>query len=116
MANVTVTTHIDVKRLTNKINSDKFGTFLATEWHGLYADWVPFRTGELYRKVRITPWQIEHYADHAAAVWNMNANFRKEFHPHASREWSKAAQPFQKPKLVNAAQIFVNRGGLNLSG
>ena len=41
-------------------------------------------------------------------------NFSTSKHPLASKEWDKAAEPNQKPKLRDAMQIYVDSGRLNL--
>lgn len=43
-------------------------------------------------------------------------SFRTDKHPLASREWDKAAEPTQKPKLIRAMQHYVDSGRLRLDG
>ena len=44
-----------------------------------------------------------------------NLNYQTDKHDLASAHWDKAAEPSQKPKLIQAMQKFVDRGGLGLS-
>jgi hypothetical protein len=41
--------------------------------------------------------------------------YKRDLNPLASREWDKAAEPTQKPKLVRAMQRYIDSGRLNLS-
>lgn len=60
-----VDNRINVKGLTNAVQSDKLWKYAATEWHRLYKDWVPMQTGELYRNVVFRPKEIEHISPYA---------------------------------------------------
>lgn len=37
--------------------------------------------------------------------------FSKQLHPKASAKWDKAAEPTQKPKLIQSLQSYVDSGG-----
>lgn len=108
--------HIDVQGHLNRVRSDKFWTFAATEWKRLYDPYVPYRTGTLANTVTITPGQIEHTVPYAAYIYNGNFRFRKDQHPKASRRWDKAAEPTQKPKLIHSMQAYVDSGRLKFGG
>lgn len=108
--------HIDIPRHLAKINDDKFWTFSAVEWHKLYMPYVPMLTGMLSQQVVITPGQIEHVVPYAHRMYEGNYRFRKDLHPLASREWDMAAEPTQKPKLIDAMQRYVDSGRLKLNG
>lgn len=108
--------NIDIDGHIRRARSGPFWVFAATEWHRLYQPFVPMRTGMLAQQVVITPGQIEHTAPYAHYIYDGNFNFRKDQHPLASREWDKAAEPTQKPKLINAMQRFVDSGRLNFDG
>lgn len=114
MASVTVTSNIDIPRNLRKIDNDAFWTFAATEWWKLYTPFVPFRTGALTQTVKITPKQIEHTVPYANAMYSGNFNFRKDYHPLASRQWDKAAIPTQAGKLIQSMQAYVDSGRLSL--
>jgi len=116
--------HIDVKRPLSGKSWQKLGLFAATEWHRLYHKYVPFRTGVLagqvgYEgrpgKVNFQPWQIEHTAPYAHRQYHGHFNFRKDLHPRASRMWDKAAEPTEKPKLVQSLQRFIDSGKISLN-
>lgn len=105
---------IDIPKHLGKVRGEKMGLYAAASWHRLYAKYVPYREGYLESTVEIRPWEIEHTVPYARKMYNGNFNFRKTLHPNASRMWDKAAEPTQKPKLVQELQAFVDRGGLNL--
>lgn len=105
---------IDVHRYISKAREDRFWLFAAQQWYKLYFPYVPYDTGMLARSVIIEPHQIEHIAPYAQYVYNGNFNFRKDQHPQATREWDKAAENVQKPKLIQTLQAYVDSGRLEL--
>lgn len=106
--------NIDVPKHMKKVQGDALGNYAAVSWHRLISPYTPFDTGFLQDTVRITPWVIEYVAPYAVPVYNGNFNFRRTYHPKASRMWDKAAAPTELPKLHDELQAFVDRGGLNL--
>lgn len=113
---VDVEVNINIPKHLAKARDPAFWTFAATEWHRLYMPYVPMRTGMLMSQVVITPGQIEHTVPYAHYIYDNNLRFRRDLHPLASREWDKAAEPTQKPKLIRAMQAYVDSGRLNLNG
>lgn len=108
-------TDINVKKHLKAVQSDRFGTFAASEWHRLYEPYVPYETGILANQVVITPWQIEHTAPYAAhQYYGIKHHFNKFYHPKASAKWDLAAAPTQKPKLIKTLQGYVDSGKLDL--
>lgn len=110
MAGITVTTDIDIPKAIKKINNDKFWTFAASEWHRLYAHYVPYRSGDLYKNVTIRPKEIEHNEPYAKEVYSTNKNYRKDHHALATCQWDKHATPTQGPRLIQSLQNYVDRG------
>ncbi|MBO5060240.1 MAG: hypothetical protein J6C82_04935 [Clostridia bacterium] len=55
------------------------------------------------------PGQKKHYTGEKLEI-------SKSRHPLASDHWDKAAEPTQKPKLIDSMQGYVNSGRLNLNG
>lgn len=53
-------------------------------------------------------------APYAVRNYNGNFNFRTDKHILASSKWDKAAEPTQKPKLVNFMQKYADSGRLKL--
>lgn len=47
------------------VRSYKFWKYAASEWHRLYKDWVPMKSGDLYINVCIEPKKITHMAPYA---------------------------------------------------
>ena len=54
--------HIQPGVYLNRVQSDKLWKFAATEWHRLYKDYVPMKSGNLYQNVIIEPGKITHMA------------------------------------------------------
>lgn len=106
--------NINIEGHLREVRSDPFWTFAAQQWHRLYQPYVPMRTGTLAQQVVITPGQIEHTVPYAHYIYDGKFRFRKDLHPLASREWDKAAEPTQKPKLIREMQKYVDGGRLKL--
>lgn len=107
---------INIPKHMQKVRSDPFWTFAASEWHRLYQPWVPMDTGALSQTVRITPKVIEHTVPYAHRMYEGNFHFRKDKHVLATSHWDKAAKPTQESKLINAMQGYIDSGRLNLDG
>ena len=107
--------NINVGRLLKKVNGNTLGREAAREWWRLYADWTPFREGNLYNDVQLRPWEIHHKAVYARYQY-YGDGFRHftGYHPRASSRWDRRAEPTQKPKLEQTLQRFVDGGGLHL--
>ena len=113
---ITVTSNIDIPKKLRKINDPTFWTFAANEWHRLITPFTPFRDGFLSREVDITPKKIHYAMPYARYVYNMNANFRKDIHPLASKEWDKAAIAAGKAgELISSMQNYVDSGKLGMN-
>ena len=108
--------NVNARAICAKAGNDRgFWTFAATEWHRLYAPYVPMREGFLANNVIIRPKEIEHAVPYARRLYNgVGFRFRKEKHPKASAKWDQAAAPTQLPKLVSAMQGYIDSGRLNL--
>jgi hypothetical protein len=107
---------VDLPHRLQQVQDPRFWTFAAQQWHRLYQPYVPMRTGTLAQQVTITPGQIEHTAPYAHYIYDGHFHFRRDLHPLASREWDRAAEPTQKPKLVREMQKYVDSGRLKLDG
>ena len=62
---VTVLNNINTAKLLGPVRSDKFWKYAAAEWHRLYEDYVPKKSGVLYERVTIEPKTITHTAPYA---------------------------------------------------
>lgn len=107
---IEVTTNIDIPRVLKKIDNDAFWTFAASEWHRLYARYVPYRNGDLYNNVTIKPKEVVHNMPYASEVYSTNRRYRTRPHDLATSQWDKHAAPTQGQKLVSAMQKYVDRG------
>lgn len=106
---------IDVPKILRSIDDPEFGKHAADTWHKLYADYVPYRDGHLYKNVKMLPWEIEHYEPYAAPVYERNMDFRKDHHTKATAHWSEAAEPAEKPKLIKSLQNYIDQGRLKIN-
>ena len=107
---------IDIDGHVSRVRSNAFWTYAAQSWHRLYFPYVPMDTGMLAQQVTITPGQIEHTVPYAHYIYDGHFRFRKDQHPLATREWDKAAEPTQKPKLIQEMQTYVDSGRLGFDG
>lgn len=103
---------INIPRAIRKIDNDPFWTFAASEWNRLIFPFVPFRTGALSTNTTITPKKITYEEPYAKHVYKMNANFRKDVHPLATKEWDKVAAPVKRGELIRTLKDYVKTKGL----
>lgn len=138
--------NIDIQGHMNRVQSEKFWTYAASEWHRLYRPYVPFKEGALYGTVSITggggAGQIEHtvpYAHYAyeGEVYGPNVPIMQggvavgyyspvapkhptgrmmHFSGMGTRHWDEAARPTQLPLLIQSLQAFADSGALGFSG
>lgn len=114
---VTVDLNINSKRISNRIMKDKtFWKFAASEWHRLYAQYVPYKNGPLTDNVVIEPNYIEHKEPYSRYQYEgTRFHFTKTYHPKATAHWDKAAEPTQKPKLISSLQAYIDSGRIRLN-
>lgn len=90
--------------------------FAAMDWHRLYNDFVPMRTGLLAQNVSYkatdTRGEIIHRAPYAHYQYNGDGfNFSCNAHPMASARWDQVAKGAGRAKkLANDIQRFIKRG------
>lgn len=141
--NIKVKAHINVPGTVKKVNDPTFWKFSANEWHKLITPYTPMDTGTLSESVKIKgksgTGEIEYNAPYAHYLYQgqlmvdpetgssyARAGTKKVYtendlvmskdrHPLASKEWDKAAEPTQKPKLISAMQGYIDSGRLNLN-
>jgi hypothetical protein len=65
MANVKAEVRLNVPRILNKVENDKFGLFLAHEWKRLINPYTPHKTGNLERNVEYRPFEIEYLSPYS---------------------------------------------------
>jgi len=133
-----VEVNIDVQKNLSKVQDDSLWKFGANEWWKLITPYTPMETGTTSESAIIRPHEIEYIAPQAHYLYHgelmvdpatgsswarhgvkkeyagKELNISKAKHPLASKEWDKAAEPTQKPKLVRAMQGYIDKGGLNL--
>ena len=137
--------NIDVRGMVDKLENDSaFWTFAASEWHRLYAPYVPFESGALRDSVTIAPKTITHNAPYAhyqytGEVYGPNYPITqngvrvgyystpnrpkqrtgkklKYKNPKAAAKWDEVAAGTQLPKLVSSLQAYIDSGRLKLDG
>lgn len=62
---ISVADKIRTAEAKKAVRSDKFWTYIATQWHRHYAKYVPMQNGILYQQVTFAPGEIHHSANHA---------------------------------------------------
>lgn len=67
--NVTIVNNIDLKPVFDFIQDDKFWLDAAKEWERLIKDYVPEDTGDLKRKVKLRPGEIEYFAPYSRYIY-----------------------------------------------
>ena len=105
---------VDVQGMIDAERGDAFWQYAAETWHGLYAPYVPWDTGALYRQVEISPAEIWHTVSYAERMYEGGYDFRKDVHPLATGRWDEAAKAARLPLLVAAMQEYVDAGRLNI--
>lgn len=141
--NISVESHVDVPKILAKVRNKDFWLFAASEYHRLMTPFVPFETGELDETTKINSseltGEVDYYAPHAHYIYEgklmvdpetgssyakkdskkiyngKSLKISKEKHPLASVKWDKAAEPTQKPKLIDEMQAYVDSGRLHLN-
>ena len=120
------------------IQDDSFWKYSANEWWKLISKYTPKVTGTLIEDVDIKPKVIGYNSPSAhylykgelmvdpetrsswarSGVKKVYAGkelvFSKEKNGLASKEWDKAAEPTEKPKLIQAMQKYVDSGRIKL--
>ncbi|MBQ7900352.1 MAG: hypothetical protein IJ365_00120 [Clostridia bacterium] len=130
---------LNISNIVSRLDDDEFWKFAANEWYRLLAQYTPMQSGTLFEAVTIRPKEIEyklsyaHYMYHGILMVDPSTGsswaekdakkvytstmltYQKDKHPLATKEWDKAAEPIQGPKLVDAMQGYINSGRLNLN-
>ena len=104
--------NINAKKHINKVRDPSFWKYSANEWWKDYFPYIPMQTGALAETVRHRGHdgygETEHIVPYAHSTYDSNRNFRKDKHSLASSHWDKAAEPTQKPKLIDSMQKYVD--------
>ena len=122
-----------------KVRDDDFWKFGANEWWKDISPFTPMETGALFETVQIKPKAIEYLSPQAHYLYkselmidpDTGSSYAKEGtkkiyagtplvmskarHHLATKEWDKAAEPTQKPKLIDAMQSYIDSGRLKLN-
>lgn len=90
--------------------------FAATQWHRLYYDFVPMRTGVLALNVAYTATEkkakIRHKAIYARRLYENRYRFSKSKHPLATHHWDKAAiAAGKRAVLAKDIKAYIKRSG-----
>ena len=140
---ISIKSNINVSKHLRKVRAPSFWKYAANEWWKLITPFTPMETGTMSEQVTIKGEEgsglIEYNAPQAHYLYkgelmvdpDTGSSYAKkgakkvytgtalviskERHPLASKEWDKAAEPTQKPKLIDSMQKYVDSGRLNLS-
>ncbi len=120
------------------MQDDAFWLYAANEWWKLVTPYAPMETGTTSEMVEVRPKEFEYLSPQTHYLYKgelmvdpdtgsswarqgakkvytgKELNISKDRHPLASKEWDKAAEPFQKPKLARAMQEYIDSGRLSL--
>lgn len=113
--NFEIEVDVNIPKILTSVDDPQFGLFAAEEWYKLYKDYVPQDSGVLYDTRRLHPWEIDHIAPYAVAVYEVNRNYRRDKAPKATAHWSEAAEPAEKPKLIKSLQNYIDQGRLKIN-
>ena len=139
---IKVEVNINIQKDLAKARDPKLWKFAATEWWKLITPYTPMQTGTMSEQVEIRgeegAGEIEYTTPYSHYLYegklmvdavtgssyaragtkkvyaDKELNISKAKHPLASKKWDKAAEPTQKPELVDAMQKYVDSGRLNL--
>lgn len=136
---MSIKAYINKQKALSKVRSDELWKFGANEWWKDITPYTPMVTGTTAETVKIRPKEIEYYSPQAHYLYRGELMvdpvtgssyarqgakkvytgtplvISKEKHSLASKEWDKAAEPTQKPKLIRAMQKYIDSGRLNLN-
>lgn len=65
MAKISAKVELNIPRILDKVENDKFGLFLAHKWKRLINPYTPHRTGNLERNVVYRPFEIEYLSPYS---------------------------------------------------
>lgn len=139
---IKIESQIDVAHLMRKVQAPAFWKYSANEWWKLLTPYTPMETGTMSETVKVkgemSEGSIEYISPNAHYLYRgelmvdpatgssyaragakkvytgVPLTISKERHPLASKEWDKAAEPLQKPKLIRAMQDYVD-GRINFN-
>ena len=70
MAKISAKVELNIPRILDKVENDKFGLFLAHKWKRLINPYTPHRTGNLERNVQYRPFEIEYLSPYSHYQYN----------------------------------------------
>lgn len=70
MAKISAKVELNIPRILDKVENDKFGLFLAHKWKRLINPYTPHRTGNLERNVVYRPFEIEYLSPYSHYQYN----------------------------------------------
>lgn len=140
---ISIKANINIPKDLAKVRDSRFWKFAANEWWKLITPYTPMLTGTMSEQVKVKGesgnGEIEYTSPYAHYIYKgelmvdaetgsayARAGTKKVYagkeldlssgkHPLASKEWDKAAEPTQKPKLIDAMQDYVDSGRLSLN-
>lgn len=136
---LSIKAYLNKQKALSKVRSDGLWKFGANEWWKDITPYAPMETGTTSESVKIRPKEIEYTApqahylhkgelmvdsetgssyarkDSKKVYAGKELNISRARHPLATKEWDKAAEPTQKPKLIRAMQKYIDSGRLNLN-
>lgn len=98
------------KDISNLLNSNKFGLFLAQEWKRLIQPYTPHRDGNL-DSPNVSAFEIEYNVPYDYyQYYGEDFNFRRDHNIYATYEWDKTAEKAgQADKLIRSANAWLEK-------
>lgn len=86
-------------KILAKVQNDRFGLFVSSEWKRLIDPYTPRDTGTMQDTAKVQPWKIHYIQPYSAKVYyGKNLNFQRK-NPYSTYEWDEAA--------ANAGQLDI---------
>ena len=98
-------------KILAKVQNDRFGLFVSSEWKRLIDPYTPRDTGTLMRSAKLSQFQIHYIQPYATRVYYGRGFEFKKKNPYSTYEWDKAAaNAGQLDKLYRAINNALQSG------
>lgn len=98
---------LKLAQLSEALCGERLWTEAARQWHALYYDYIPYRTGTLADAVRFEPGRIVHTAPYARQVYYGSGASAGGVHPLGCGRWDQAALG-RVPELIDRLQRMLS--------
>lgn len=74
-----------------KVQNDRFGLLVSTEWKRLIDPYTPRDTGTMQDTAKVNPWRIQYIQPYSKYVYYGRDFMFKKKNPYSTYEWDEAA-------------------------